>query len=330
MSFNVTVAWPLAIICASDRRLVDLRSGKIRTNRSTKMTLFGCSDAHGVIVYNGIGMDDEGVTPSDWLLELEEKEKLFGHGLNDVLQLIGTDLENRLDRIRARYGPKKARHTFVIGAWHKSLSGLYGISNYERVDGSEELLEGSENVMQSALLPTPEARIRIVTTGVRRPKADIRAISEAVKAGPLNGVKARCVKAVRDVAYRKSIVRGTVSASAQWAAVGPERSQVWYGLDVVGGSIAQETPNLINIGAEVPLGGTLSARIGGPGMLIKDTYVGDERAKNVARYDPSKKTVIFSEPQCGICGAPWPSAHRFCEICLGEKHRERAKRHRKY
>ena len=330
MSFNVTVAWPLAIVCASDRRLVDLRSGKIRTNRSTKMTLFGCSDAHGVIVYNGIGMDDAGVTPSDWLLELEEKEKLFGRGIHDVLQRIGTDLEDRLNKIRSRYGPKKARHTFVIAAWHDSVSSLYGVSNYERVDDSDELLEGTTKVMQSALLPTPEARIRVVTTGVRPPKADLRAISDAVKLGPLNRVKARCVKAVRDVAYRKSIVKGTVGASAQWAAVGPERTQVWYGLDVVGGSIAQETPNLINIGAEVPLGGTLTARIGGRGMLVKDTYVGDEKARNVARYDPSKRAVIFSELQCGICGAPRPSAHRFCEICLGEKHRERAKRHRRH
>lgn len=169
-----------------------------------------------------------------------------------------------------------------------------------------------------------------MTTGVRPPKADLGAISDAVKLGPLNRVKARCVKAVRDVAYRKSMVKGTVGASAQWATVGPERTQVWYGLDVVGGSIAQETPNLINIGAEVPLGGTLTARIGGPGMLVKDTYVGDEKARNVARYDPSKRAVIFSELQCGICGAPWPSAHRFCEICLGEKHRERAKRQRRY
>ena len=227
------------------------------------MTLFGCSDAHGVIVYNGIGMDDVGVTPSDWLLELEEKEKLFGRGIHDVLQRIAADLEDRLNKIRSRYGPKKARHTFVIAAWHDSVSSLYGISNYKRVDDSEELLEGTTKVMQSALLPTPEARIRVVTTGVRPPKADLRAISDAVKLGPLNRVKARCVKAVRDVAYRKRVVKGTVGASAQWAAVGPERTQVWYGLDIVGGSIAQETPNLINIGAEVPLGGTLTARIGG-------------------------------------------------------------------
>ena len=223
MSFNVAVGWPLAIVCASDRRLVDLLSGQIRTNRSTKMTVFGCSDAHGVIVYNGIGMDDEGLTPSDWLLELEEKEKLFGCGLSDVLQLVGTDLEIRLHRIRSKYGPKKARHTFVIAAWHQNSSGIYCISNYERVGDKEEFFEGSEKVMHSASLPTQESQIRIVTTGVRPPMADLRAISEAVKTGSLNRIKARCVKAVRDVAYRRGIIKGTVGASAQWAVVGPER-----------------------------------------------------------------------------------------------------------
>jgi hypothetical protein len=45
MSFNAIAAWPLAILCASDRRLVSLISGKILTNRSAKTTLFGCADA---------------------------------------------------------------------------------------------------------------------------------------------------------------------------------------------------------------------------------------------------------------------------------------------
>ena len=113
------------------------------------------------------------------------------------------------------------------------------------------------------------------------------------------------------------------------SAIGPLREQVQYGLDVVGGRISQEPPNLINIGAEMHIGGTMFARIGGSGMLIKDTYAGDEGARNVARYDPSRKTVTFSEPQCGICGAPRPASHRFCEICLGEKHRRQRKSQRR-
>jgi hypothetical protein len=329
MSLNVIAACPYAIICASDRRLVDLLSGTIRTNRSTKMTIFACADAHGAVVYNGIGLDDQSLTPSDWLLELEKKEKLFSCGLQEVLHRVGTDLETRLHKLRAKYGPEKARHTFVFTAWHEGTSGVYGVSNYERVDNTEELPEGSENVVQSACLSQPGALIRIVATGVHPRMADLHAISEAVKTGPLKRVTARCVKVVRDVAYGKGAAKGAVGASAQWAVVGPERDQVSCGLDVVGGPIAQETPNLINIGAEVHLGGTLSVRMGGPGMLIKETYVGDERARSVASYDPSTKTVAFSEPQCGICGTPWPASHRFCEVCLHETHRARSKKQRR-
>jgi len=77
MSCNLTIAFPFGIICVSDRRLTGLEAKKIKTNRSTKMTVFGCADAYGTIVYNGIGSDDAGKTPSDWLLELAEKSSLI-------------------------------------------------------------------------------------------------------------------------------------------------------------------------------------------------------------------------------------------------------------
>ena len=59
MSLNIVAAWPIAIVAVSDRRVSDFGSKKALTNRSTKMTIFGCADAHGLIVYNGIGWDDE-------------------------------------------------------------------------------------------------------------------------------------------------------------------------------------------------------------------------------------------------------------------------------
>jgi hypothetical protein len=107
---------PIGIICVSDRRLTGLGSGAIKTNRSTKMTVFGCADAHGVIVYNGIGMDDAGKTPSDWLMELAEK-KLFDLPLAAVLEGVSADLETRLRTLRARHGPRRARHTFIFLAF---------------------------------------------------------------------------------------------------------------------------------------------------------------------------------------------------------------------
>lgn len=332
MSSNLTAAWPFGIFCVSDRRLTGLVSGTIKTNRSTKMTVFGCADAHGVIVYNGIGMDDAGRTPSDWLLELAEK-MLFDCPLAEVLDGVAADLETRLRTIRLRpqYGPKKTRHTFVFGVWQQGATVLYGVSNYERLDDDTEAAEGSEKVTQSVSSPRPGALLRIISTGGRPPRTDFEAIAEAVKTGPPNRIKALCVKAVRDVAYGRGKARGTVGASCQWAWLGPERHQVLYGLDVVGGTIAQETPNLINMGGEVSLGGSLSVRAGGAGMriLIRDSFVGDEKAAGVARYDPATKTLAFSELQCGICGTPLPASHRFCEVCLYEKHRDQGKKQRR-
>jgi hypothetical protein len=288
------------------------------------MTVFGCADAHGVTVYNGIGLDDDGMTPSDWLLELEEKRKLFNCRLPDVLDGTSADLETRLRKLRAKYGPKKARHTFVFAVWREGASMIYGVSNYERVDEDKQSVEGSEKVTLSTLPPEPKDDARVVTTGAPSRFADRRAIKEALKAGTLNRVRALSVKAVRDAAYGKGKGIGTVGASAQWAQLGANRDEVWFGLDVVGGAVAQETPNLINIAAEVPLGGSWRARIGGPGTLVKDTYAGGEK---VAHYNPMKKAAVFPEPLCGICGSPWPASHRSCEVCLYEG-QHKGKRHR--
>jgi hypothetical protein len=323
MSSNLTMTLPIGIICVSDRRLTGLGSGAIKTNRSTKMTVFGCADAHGVIVYNGIGMDDAGKTPSDWLMELAEK-KLFDLPLAAVLEGVSADLETRLRTLRARHGPRRARHTFIFGVWHQGATAVHGISNYERVDDDVEAAEGSENVFQSV-----SSRHGIITTGARPAPVDLKAIRESLKAGPLNRVIALCVKAVRRVALGRGKARGTVGAACQWASVGPERSHVRYGLDVVGGAIAQEPPNLVNIAAEMFLGGSQSVRIGGPGMLISHAYAGGSEAANVARYDSAKKVPVFSERQCGICGTPRPASHRFCEVCLYEKHHVQGKKRRR-
>lgn len=319
MSSNILVAWPFGIMCVSDRRLVGLLSGTIRTNRLTKMTIFGCADAHGVIVYNGIGMDDEGQTPSEWLLDLAEKQHLFDLPLADVLDGIKADLEARLRGLRTTYGAEKARHTFVFTVWHRDESVLYGLSNYERVDSREEAKEGSETVVLSERRPTPAQRLRIIATGAHPRSADVPPIIEAIKAGELNRARALAVKAVKNVSYGKKKAKGSVGASCQWAFVGPNRDDVWSGLDVVGGAIAMETPNLINIGTKVPPMGDLFAFFGGPGMIVRDTCAGDERARAGSQYEIASKTTTFPEPRCGICGAPLPASHQFCEVCLYDK-----------
>lgn len=330
MSCNIVSAWPIAIVGISDRRVTEFVSKKPKTNRSTKMTLFGCADAHGLIVYNGIGMDDEGLTPSDWLMQLAE-QKVFDNKLQDLLEHVRTDLETRLRKLRANYGSKNARHTFTFGVWHDGESEIHDVSNFEFLDEGEELVEGSETVRLTSFLSAPNSRIRIVAGGTRPPKADIKSICEAIKTKSVDYVVARCIKVVRDVAYRQGRAKGTVGAAVQWAKVGKKREEVWCGLDVAGGRVAQESPNVINIQAQSPVAGTLSVQFGSVGMF-KDAYayaVAEDGTKiDIAHYDPATKKAAFTEPKCGVCGSPWPASHRYCEVCLYDEHHARGKKQR--
>lgn len=293
------------------------------------MTVFGCVDAHGVIVYNGIGMDDAGKTPSEWLMSLAE-QKVFDLPLANVLDRIAADVGARLISLRQKYGSTRSRHTFVVSVWEHDVPAIYCISNYERADESGEASKASETLTLTKSVPTAGKPIRVFSTGSHPFHRDLEAISAAIKARALpNRVKALSVKAVRDIAYGKGRGRGVVGASCQWAFVGAKREDVWFGLDVVGGAVAQETPNLINIAANVGLGGTLSSRLGGPGMLIMDSYAGLGEGAKVAHYDPVQKRPVFRELACGICGSPIPASHRSCEVCAYEQQSERSKRSRR-
>ncbi|MBZ5598434.1 MAG: hypothetical protein LAN83_08930 [Acidobacteriia bacterium] len=334
MSVNIIAAWPIAIVGVSDRRLTGFVSGKMHTNRSTKMTVFGCADAHGVVVYNGIGMDDQGLTPGDWLMELGE-QKVFDSDIQQVLESVRTDLEGRLQKLREVYGPKKARHTFTFAVWRNDQTEIHNLTNYESFDGGENLAEGSDRVKLIPSFPTPQAKVGILVTGTMPPIADVKAIRQVIAAKPVNYVLARCIKVVRDVAYRRGNARGAVGSAAQWAVVGPQREDIHCGLDVVGGRVAQEPPNMINVHAKSHVAGTRSVGFGsaGAGMLIKDAYayaVAEDGSRiDIAHYDPDQKGVLFSEPKCGVCGSPWPASHRFCEVCLHDEHHARGKKQRR-
>lgn len=324
MSANLTVAWPFGMISVSDRRLTGFASGQIKSNRSTKMTVFGCADAHGVMVYNGIGMDDAGKTPSEWVMSLAEN-KVFDLPMTDMLDRIKADVEPRLIALRKTYGSTRSRHTFVFSVWENGTPAIYCISNYERADENGEVPKASEKLTVSKSSPTDNAPIQAFATGSHPSHWDLQAISGAIKSGAqLNRIKALCVKALKDIAYGRGRGRGTVGASCQWAFVGPKREEVWFGLDVVGGAVAQETPNLINIAANIPLGGTMSARMGGPGMMLMESYAGVGEEARIAQYDTVQKRPVFRELACGICGSPIPAAHRSCEVCCYE-HSEKAK-----
>jgi hypothetical protein len=325
MSANLTVAWPSGLIAVSDRRLTGLVSGEIKTNRSTKMTVFGCADAHGVIVYNGIGMDDNGKTPSEWVMSVGG-QKVFELSLADVLDRVVADVEPRLLSLRKRYGATRSRHTFVIAVWQHGIPAIYCISNYERADENGEAAKASDKLTLSKS-NAHSGPIQLFATGSHPPRRDLQAISNSIKTGDHpNRIKALAVKAVKDIAYGRSRARGVVGASCQWAFVGSNPDDVWFGLDVVGGAVSQETPNLINISANVSLGGRFSARFG-PGIFMAESYAGLGEEAKVAHYDPEQKKAVFRELACGICGTPIPASHRSCEVCLYDQHSRKSKKH---
>jgi hypothetical protein len=316
VSLNLFVISPDSIFCASDRRIVGFLSGQTQTNRSTKTTIFSCADAHGVVAYNGIGMDDAGNTPSSWLLRLQERANLFDHSLSDVISGIRTDLELRVRAIRAKYGKRNARHTYRVGVWQGDKNILYCVSNYERAGAWEPATEGADNVTTTIWPATREKDVRIVAGGAQPRRARFQAIADAAKSGSLDRLIASSTKAIRDIAFGRGKARGAVGATCQWARLGPTKEQVLYGVDVAGGTIALEPPNLINIAAEMRVASSLRVRIGAPGVLIKDAFVGDTRSSRMGQYNFTRKCFDFSEPPCPGCGAPKPASHCRCELCL--------------
>ncbi len=279
------------------------------------MTIFGCADAHGVITYNGIGLDDGGQTPSDWLMELEERHGIFKAPLAEVLARIKSDLESRLGAIREKYGPRKARHTFVCAAWSGHKNSVDCISNYERVDTEDFKIEGAAEVEISRWVPSSKFPVLVMSTGIQARRSDIKAIGTAIRKETTHRVKLLCVQTLKNVAFGKERGTGAVGASAQWAVLGQNRNEVWCGLDVVGGSSMQELPNLIHIAAEVQLG-RYSSQMGGPGALVKDAFAGAGEPPSIGEYDPDGERFVFHEPACGFCGKPLPPVHRRCEVCF--------------
>ena len=218
-----------------------------------------------------------------------------------MLDGVKADLEVRLQRLRARYDRKIARHTFVFTVWHEGQPKIFILTNYESLNDGSDLVEGNDAVTQISFVPSPEAPVKVMSTGMMPPKAELNAIRETIKTKPVNYVVARCIKVVRDVAYRSGNPKGTVGAAAQWAVIGRKREEVWCGLDVVGGRLAQEPPNIINIHARSQVAGTLSVGFGDPqgtaGMIFKDAYAyaitEDGSRVDIAHYDPVKKQARF-------------------------------------
>jgi hypothetical protein len=182
------------------------------------MTIFACADAHGLIVYHGIGLDDNEQTPSDWLLDLDERVRAFDLPLANLVEAIRADTEIRLQQLGEKYGRDKSRHSFILAVWHQGLSTLFCISNYQTFDAAND--SDGDAVLLTSKPPSPGSTYRLVHAGGFLKHVRRQPIKDAMKSGSANAVKVACVRAVRDVAYGSGKGRGAVGASAQWAVIG--------------------------------------------------------------------------------------------------------------
>lgn len=323
MTMNIMAASSSVIICASDRRLTGFASGTIQTNRSTKIISFACANAHGAITYNGIGLDDDGLTPCDWIRKLEEDQRLFSNGIDLVLEGVKADVERRV----REFHPLHSRHSFLLGVWFRGIGLLYCVSNYEYFDDGKlrSSREASQNFTIGVLPPCLGNEVRVVSGGHPLKNDDRRNIMASLAEGHTKRTRALCFKATKRIAIGKQATRGAVGASVQWAMMGEQANEVWIGHDVAGGSRAHEPPDLVNAHASMSFAPAASVRSGfymrrseDGKIMIKDAFVTSDLDTPFRHFDPHKGTFIGEEFQCGVCKTPLPSVHKVCEVCLYE------------
>jgi hypothetical protein len=316
MSQNVNLAYPFAIIVVSDRRLSAMGKGGTLTERSTKLTGFACADAKGTIGYNGIGWDDDSKTPSEWVQDLDHRTPFSTLSLHQVLELLRSDAEIRISRLSSAYPDR--RHTYVIAVWHERQTLIYTISNYERASNEARDAKARPQFDIDLIVPSSGKNILVVATGATRTikPNHLKRVEDAIKANKsTREIKNLCAKIVKDVSYTQGR-RGSVGTSVQWVVMGESNQDLWYGLDLPGGTTVVEPPNLIGLSASTDMGGGWSVKVGGEGMSVRETYLEVSTGTGEwGRYDPISKGLRIDETPCGMCGAKVPEGYRRCPVC---------------
>ncbi|WP_084395747.1 hypothetical protein [Henriciella aquimarina] len=299
MSFNLTLATTQFVICVTDRRLSRPRGG-IVSERSNKLTAFQCVDAHGFVTYNGIGLDPNGQTPSDWLADIDG---LAGLPLDQFAAAIKTDADKRLNRLSSR--GVDVRHTFVVAGFAGLDPFVMLISNYEslKADGHRMSARPALQIEQVRISTPITANVPycLIATGAqpKSKKAIRERVIDKVKAGkPAKEIRGQMVKVVRDVAYQGDR-KGSVGTSVHSGIVGlaPEFEINGH---VPGGTTVLEAANYIS-----------------PGFMAKDMWidVGSDSGEPRWRYNPATRTAAISEKPCSNCRAPVPEGYARCGVC---------------
>jgi hypothetical protein len=291
-------------------------TGATLTERSTKLTAFACLDAKGTITYNGIGWDDDRKTPSEWIQDLNQATPFSTLRLEEVSERLRSDAETRIGRLSSAY--RDRRHTYVLGVWHEGRTCIYTVSNYECASNENRAAQARPTFDVDIVTPTPDKNVLVIATGATRQirLKDRKRIEDAARANKsTREIKNLCAKIVKDASYGKDR-RGSVGSSVQWIVIGESSQDLFYGLDVPGGTTLDEVPNLIGLSASMNSEGGLSVVLGGQGISIKDAFIEHPAGRTKSlRYDPGLKRFRISETPCGDCGAKIPEGYNRCPIC---------------
>ena len=295
MSLNVSILVPSYIIANTDRRLTT-PDGSIVTERSNKLTYFECPDARGFITYNGIGLDQYGMSPSDWIAEI------YGEGL--TLQGLVARLQEIAGRkviaLPAVYTDR--RHSFVISAflYPAGIARLILVSNYEYLAREDADFEAASAFRVEAgglrHLRSKAIFVTGATPVVRRKWINI--IGAKIDRGlSPEKVRGAATKLIRNAAYAK-FRRGTVGTSVS-SGILMRDGRGTFDVNVVGGSNLTEGINVLT-----------------PGFALRDfvAYGADVRS-DFLPFDKKRNRAIIPEPPCANCGRPIPLGYRQCPTC---------------
>nr|RNJ65850.1 MAG: hypothetical protein EDM05_29080 [Leptolyngbya sp. IPPAS B-1204] len=161
MTLNLSLVTEEVAICVTDRRL-SAPAGGIVSERGNKLTAFTCQNARGFITYTGIGRDDTGRSPDDWIVENPLLPTL---PFDQFVEAMKKMADQRLGRLAAQ--GHDVRHSFVLGGFVAGTPVAVMISNFETLGEDGHRAAAYPQLSVSYCLPTPGAPTStlIVATG---------------------------------------------------------------------------------------------------------------------------------------------------------------------
>ena len=295
MTLNLSLITDTVAICVTDRRL-SAPAGGIVSERGNKLTDFTCQNARGFITYTGIGRDDTGRSPNDWIVENPLLPTL---PFDQFVEALKRMADQRLGRLAAK--GYDVRHSFVLGGFLAGTPVAVMISNFESLGENGHRAHADPELSISYCLPSPDTKTStlIVATGdiPFDRKGRIEQIGRFAKKGAKPGeLRARMTKLLRDVAYQADR-DGSVGTSVSRIII-PRWGEPEMDTDVVGGSSLLEAPNII-----------------APDMMIRDVYIDVSGGEAASRYSRVHRKALIKERPCSKCHAPVPEGYRRCGRC---------------